>query len=117
MMVVDVRGNDSRWGLSQRSRNTLRMMMRLAIPTFSLMLVSLNARAQQPAPIQIPGVRYTAMGDIIVPIVFPVLGGSHWTNNFAATLPGGSGQHQGQDLPAPKMHPLLACFDGIWTGK
>jgi len=50
---------------------------------------------------------------ITVPIVFPVLGKVSWSDNFLASRDGGKRRHHGQDIMAPKMRQLVACFDGI----
>lgn len=55
---------------------------------------------------------------IVVPLVFPVLGVKSWSDSFLANRDGGSRRHLGQDLIAPKMTPIVACFDGIvYLGK
>lgn len=50
-----------------------------------------------------------------IELVFPMLGATRWSDTYLAPRPGGR-LHMGQDLPAEKMRPLLACFDGEWTG-
>lgn len=50
---------------------------------------------------------------VVVPMVFPVLGPVRWSDTFLNPRDGGARRHHGQDLPAPKMRPLLACFDGV----
>ena len=50
---------------------------------------------------------------VVVPLVFPVAGGKvRWSDTFLTPRGGGSRRHHGQDLVAPKMTPLVACFDG-----
>ncbi|HZH98853.1 MAG TPA: M23 family metallopeptidase, partial [Fimbriimonadaceae bacterium] len=49
---------------------------------------------------------------IVVPLVFPVLGGAWYEDWFLKPRGGGRRRHQGQDLMAEKMTPLVACFDG-----
>lgn len=44
------------------------------------------------------------------PLVFPVVKGADWSDSFGAPRSGHT--HQGQDLMASKMRPLVACFDG-----
>jgi hypothetical protein len=65
----------------------------------------------QPPPDDIPIFNPTEP----VRIVFPMLGKTKWSDTYLAPRPGGR-QHMGQDLPAEKMRPLLACFDGRWWG-
>lgn len=46
-------------------------------------------------------------------LVFPVAGGvQSWNPNFGAARDGGARSHRGQDLMAPRMTPVLACFSG-----
>jgi murein DD-endopeptidase MepM/ murein hydrolase activator NlpD len=49
----------------------------------------------------------------IVPLVYPVAGKTFLQDWFLARRGGGSRRHQGQDLMAAKMTPLVACFDGV----
>jgi murein DD-endopeptidase MepM/ murein hydrolase activator NlpD len=52
---------------------------------------------------------------VVVPMVFPVLGGASYTDTFLACRSGCTRKHLGQDLMGPKMRPLLATFDGVVT--
>jgi hypothetical protein len=53
---------------------------------------------------------------VVVPMVFPVLGGASYTDSFLACRGTGcSRQHLGQDLMAPKLRMLVATFDGVIT--
>jgi murein DD-endopeptidase MepM/ murein hydrolase activator NlpD len=55
---------------------------------------------------------------VVVPLVFPVLNVKTWSDSFLVNRDGGSRRHLGQDLIAPKMTPIVACFDGIvFLGK
>lgn len=49
---------------------------------------------------------------VVLPLVFPVLGKVSWSDTFLAPRDGGKRRHLGQDLPAEKLRPVLACFDG-----
>ena len=53
--------------------------------------------------------------EVTVPMIFPMLGGARWSDTFLAPRGGGSRRHRGQDLMAPKMRPMLACFSGTIT--
>ncbi len=48
-------------------------------------------------------------------LIFPVLNGARWTDTFGKIIVGM--KHAGQDLIAPKMTPLVACFDGVVSLK
>lgn len=67
------------------------------------MIAFLLTLAQEPAP-------------PVVPLTFPVLGKVKWSDTWGAPRGGGTRKHIGQDLPAEKMRPLVACFDGTWQG-
>lgn len=48
----------------------------------------------------------------VYPLVFPVAGGASWSDTFGAPRSGGR-THQGQDLFAPKLRPVVASADGV----
>jgi murein DD-endopeptidase MepM/ murein hydrolase activator NlpD len=52
--------------------------------------------------------------EVVVPMIHPLIGGatSH-TNDFQNARVGH--KHQGNDLMAPKLRPVVACFDGTIT--
>ena len=52
-------------------------------------------------------------------LVFPVAGGvKSWKPNFGAARDGGRRSHRGQDLMAPRLTPVLACFPGtVFTSQ
>lgn len=50
---------------------------------------------------------------VVVPLVFPVVGKSNWSDWFLAPRGGGTRRHHGQDIMAAKMTPMVACFDGV----
>jgi murein DD-endopeptidase MepM/ murein hydrolase activator NlpD len=53
---------------------------------------------------------------VVIPLVFPVLGGATYRDTFLACRGTGcSRRHLGQDLMAPKLRPLVATFDGTVT--
>lgn len=54
-----------------------------------------------------------ANAKLVVPITFPVIGPTTYSDNFLACRSGCSRMHMGQDLMGPKMSPLVAAFDGI----
>lgn len=89
--------------------------MRLTLSIASLVCLLPGAHAQKVAAGPSSNLRYTANGEIVVSMVFPVLGGGRWSDTYGKIL--ASGKQQGQNIPAAKMRPLLACFDGVWTGQ
>ncbi len=52
----------------------------------------------------------TARAQAPPPLLFPVVKGADWSDTFGAPRTGHT--HQGQDLMAPKLRPLIACFAG-----
>lgn len=50
------------------------------------------------------------------PLIFPMLGKVRWSDTWGAPRGGGTRKHIGQDLPAEKMRPILACADGVFLG-
>jgi hypothetical protein len=61
-----------------------------------------------PLSVETPERRLT--GNDSPPLFFPVLKGAKWSDTFGAPRSGHT--HEGQDLLAPKMRPLVACFSG-----
>ncbi|MES2459770.1 MAG: 3D domain-containing protein [Armatimonadota bacterium] len=49
----------------------------------------------------------------VPPFLFPIAQGAQWEDTFGAPRTGHT--HLGQDLMAPKMRPLIACFAGTVT--
>ncbi len=54
-----------------------------------------------------------SMDPVTVPLVFPMVGRTSWSDTFLAPRGGGTRRHHGQDLMAPKMRPMVAAFDGV----
>src|SRR5687768_11354347 len=52
---------------------------------------------------------------VVVPMTFPVVGPTKYSDNFLVCRSGCSRMHMGQDLMGPKMSPLVAAFDGVVT--
>jgi hypothetical protein len=50
---------------------------------------------------------------VTVPMTFPVLGATSYTDTFLACRSGCARKHFGQDLMGPKMRPLVAAFNGV----
>ena len=55
------------------------------------------------------------MAKVVVPLVFPVVGPTSFSDNYLACRSGCARMHMGQDLMGPKMSPLVAAFDGVVT--
>lgn len=53
------------------------------------------------------------MDQVTIEMIYPLIGKDRWSDSFLASRGGGSRRHHGQDLMAPKMTPLVACFDGV----
>lgn len=53
-----------------------------------------------------------AQTEAVIPITFPVLGGARYVNDFGDPRHGGR-KHEGNDLFAEKMRPLLAATNGV----
>lgn len=51
--------------------------------------------------------------NVVVPLVFPILGKTTWRPSFLASRGGGTRRHRGEDIFGPKMLPLVAVFDGV----
>lgn len=49
---------------------------------------------------------------VVVPLVFPVIGATSYTDTFLSCRSGCARKHMGQDLMGPKMSPLVAACDG-----
>ena len=56
-----------------------------------------------------------SMTRVVVPMVFPLIGGASYSDTFLACRSGCARKHFGQDLMAPKMRPLVAVFNGTIT--
>ena len=52
---------------------------------------------------------------VVVPLAFPVVGPTSFSDSFLACRSGCVRKHMGQDLMGPKMSPLVAAFDGVVT--
>ncbi len=50
---------------------------------------------------------------VVVPMTFPVLGATSYSDNFLACRSGCARMHMGQDLMGAKMSPVVAAFDGV----
>ncbi len=50
---------------------------------------------------------------VVVPMTFPVIGATSYSDNFLACRSGCARMHMGQDLMGAKMSPVVAAFDGV----
>ena len=67
--------------------------------------------AQSEAAVAPETLSAAASDSVVVPILFPLEERVRWTDTFGAARSGGR-SHEGQDLMAPKMTPILAVVDG-----
>lgn len=67
--------------------------------------------AQSEAAVAPETLSAAASDSVVVPILFPLEERVRWTDTFGAPRSGGR-SHEGQDLMAPKMTPILAVVDG-----
>lgn len=87
-----------------------------ALPPIPIMPPPLQpGMPEGPPAIPIPDFPRDPKGVAIVPMVFPVVGPVTWSDTWGAARDGGRRRHQGQDLMAPKLRPLVAAFDGVVT--
>lgn len=84
---------------------------------FSLLITAVLAcvlavpSSAAPVLVDTTGTVYT-MDRAVVPILFPVLGPTSYSDNYLACRSGCTRKHMGQDLMGPKMSPLVAACDG-----
>jgi len=50
---------------------------------------------------------------VVVPMTFPVVGATAFSDNFLVCRSGCARMHMGQDLMGAKMSPVVAAFDGV----
>ncbi|HEX8003355.1 MAG TPA: M23 family metallopeptidase [Mycobacteriales bacterium] len=82
-------------------------------PTFRrLLAVSTATVALLGSPHAFAADTYTT-DRVTVPMVFPVLGPTSYSDTFLACRSGCTRKHMGQDLMGPKMRPLVAAFNGV----
>ncbi len=96
------------------------MRRSLTAPVTALLAALLLAPLAGPAAAAVdavdPGTGYEYDSTpVTVPIVFPVLGPTSYSDNWLACRSGCARMHMGQDLMGPKMSPLVAAFDGTVT--
>lgn len=74
-------------------------MRRMVFAVLTSLALSAFAHAQEPPP-PLPS------------LIHPVTGKVEWTDPFGAERDGGKRRHEGFDMGAPKLRPVVACFDG-----
>lgn len=83
--------------------------LRLVVSIMMLLSIVQPAFAET---ITIPDPTPTLEAPSIIPIVFPVVGKCTFTSTFGDPRDGGKRKHEGNDLMAPKMTPVVAAADG-----
>ena len=87
--------------------------MIIALPVIALVYTTLLKQGWEPGPP--PPVAHVGMEPlpdeyVVKPMIFPVLGKCHWSNDYGVLREGFL--HTAIDMPAPKMSPIVAPFDG-----
>jgi hypothetical protein len=86
--------------------------MRLVAPlVLTAALLGVAAPALAATGVDSTGTTYST-DTVVVPIVFPVLGRTTYSDSFLACRSGCARKHMGQDLMGAKMSPLVAACDG-----
>ncbi|MCU1595898.1 MAG: N-acetylmuramoyl-L-alanine amidase [Frankiales bacterium] len=87
-------------------------MRRVSVLISALLLGFLAVPSSaSPTLVDTTGTAYS-MDRAVVPILFPVLGPTSYSDNYLACRSGCARKHMGQDLMGPKMSPLVAACDG-----
>jgi hypothetical protein len=86
--------------------------MRLLAPlALTAALLALATPALAAGGVDSTGTVYST-DKVVVPLVFPVLGATSYSDTFLACRSGCARKHMGQDLMGAKMSPLVAACDG-----
>lgn len=85
--------------------------MRALIVATALLSAALTAPALAATGVDTTGTLYST-DRVVVPITFPVLGATSYSDNFLACRSGCTRKHMGQDLMGAKMSPLVAACTG-----
>jgi murein DD-endopeptidase MepM/ murein hydrolase activator NlpD len=86
--------------------------MRLIVPLALAAALLVSAAPAHAAPgVDTTGTAYNT-DRVVVPIVFPVLGATSYTDTFLSCRSGCERKHMGEDLMGAKMSPLVAACDG-----
>jgi uncharacterized protein YkwD len=90
----------------------MRYMLSLFLTGMLMTNLALSVRAEDPIISTQTEVVPPVPTPKSVTILFPVLYDVRWSDTFGAPRDGGKRKHQGQDLMAPKLSPLIAVFEG-----
>jgi hypothetical protein len=85
--------------------------MRAVLVASALLVAGLTVPALGATAVDSTGTTYST-DRVVVPITFPVLGATSYSDNFLACRSGCARKHMGQDLMGPKMSPLVAACSG-----
>ena len=96
----------------ERGSSTMKNRVQLVLLIAVLLLVH-PASGQLPGPLDAFGSSQSAADDVVLrPIMFPVAGPADYSDTFGACRDGCARLHQGVDIFAPKLTPLIAAADG-----
>src|SRR3954469_6820279 len=85
--------------------------MRALFVASALLVAGLTAPAHAATGVDSTGTVYST-DRVVVPITFPVLGATSYSDTFLTCRSGCTRKHMGQDLMGAKMSPLVAACTG-----
>jgi len=83
----------------------------LSAATASAFAATYSATWGPAPPVPQHGMQPLPSGRVVEPLIFPVLGWSHWKDDYRTNR--GGFLHAAIDIAAPKMSPIVAPFSGI----
>src|SRR5690349_9838012 len=89
-------------------------MRRILLALVGAVLVGTAVPASGVTAVDTTGTTYST-DRVTVPMQFPVIGATSYSDNFLVCRSGCTRKHMGQDLMGPKMSPLVAAFNGVVT--
>ncbi len=98
-------------GLAINSHET-RTALSVFVPQWEGAVLAKTAKIARTKRVLIEG--GVSLDEVVVPMIHPLVGGAVTHSNDFQTARKGH-RHQGNDLMAPKLRPVIACFDGRVT--